>query len=222
MKFLKNSECFLPYRVVSRNEDTSLDTKSMRNILPNRTEYHVILDDRRDVWGNSPSWYYTRDYFYFHKRERTKNSVEDVENFLATDEESPVKEKLVELYEHMRKSYPPKPDIKIHLLERKDFFLLFTAHTFKKMHKYFFEHLNKVKEGKLETQTKNKDHPVSLASIMQRLKFFLSKKKLRFFMAGESYNVGAISTVRRAFKMGANIVKDLNNETPDYGILLFI
>ena len=86
MKFLKNSECFLPYRVVSRNEDNSLDTKSMRNILPNRTEYHVILDDRRDVWGNSPSWFYTRDYFYFHKRERTKNTVEDVENFLASDE----------------------------------------------------------------------------------------------------------------------------------------
>jgi TFIIF-interacting CTD phosphatase-like protein len=58
--FLKNTECFLPYRVVSRNEDSSLETKSMQNILPNRSEYHIILDDRRDVWANSPSWYYTR------------------------------------------------------------------------------------------------------------------------------------------------------------------
>ena len=40
----------------------------MQNILPNRTEYHIILDDRRDVWANSPSWYYTREYLYFVKR----------------------------------------------------------------------------------------------------------------------------------------------------------
>jgi hypothetical protein len=60
MNFLKNTECFSPHRVVSRNEDNNIDTKSMQNILPTRTEYHLILDDRRDVWSNSPSWFFTR------------------------------------------------------------------------------------------------------------------------------------------------------------------
>ena len=82
LKFLEESECFMPYRVVSRNEDGSLDTKSMRNILPNRTEYHVILDDRRDVWNNSPSWYFTREYIYFEKKPKLPGAIEDVENFI--------------------------------------------------------------------------------------------------------------------------------------------
>lgn len=77
-KFLKHTECFVPFRVVSRNEDTNLDTKSMQNILPNRTEYHLILDDRRDVWANSPSWFYTRDYFYFFKKPKNTMIAEDV------------------------------------------------------------------------------------------------------------------------------------------------
>ena len=37
LTFLKNTEAFRPYRVVSRNEDMSLETKSMQNILPSRT-----------------------------------------------------------------------------------------------------------------------------------------------------------------------------------------
>ena len=84
----------------------------------------------------------------------------------------------------MRSYYPPKNDLKVQFLEKPDYFRLYTAHTFKKMHSYFFEHWKKSKEGKLDYPAKNKDHPVSLSNIMQRLKLFFVKKKFRFFMAG--------------------------------------
>ena len=51
---------------------------------------------------------------------------------------------------------------------------------------------------------------------MQRIKLFLSKKKIRFFLApGDE----GISTVRRAMKMGAIVLKETSLETPHYGII---
>jgi hypothetical protein len=52
---------------------------------------------------------------------------------------------------------------------------------------------------------------------MQRLKLFLAKKKVRFFLAPEDQGVNMISTVRRALKMGATVLKDTSSDTPDYG-----
>ena len=74
----------------------------MQNILPNRSEYHVILDDRRDVWTNSPSWYFTRFYEYFQKPKKAEK-VEDVDQFLVTEEnEPPFKDNIIECYNKVR------------------------------------------------------------------------------------------------------------------------
>ena len=54
----------------------------MENILPNRKEYHLILDDRRDVWGNSKSWYFTKEYYYFVKKQK-KDRVAEVDHLLS-------------------------------------------------------------------------------------------------------------------------------------------
>ena len=85
------------------------------------------------------------------------------------------------------------------------------------MHNYFFELLKKSKEGKPDNTVKNKDHPVSLSNIMHRLKLFLAKKKIRFFMPGGNHSFQSISLARRAMKMGATILKESDPDTPDYG-----
>lgn len=87
----------------------------MQNILPNRTEYHLILDDRRDVWANSPSWFYTRDYFYFYKRPLNPNKPQepqDISDFIES-EENPVASKIADCYNRMRQDYPERKDINI-------------------------------------------------------------------------------------------------------------
>lgn len=49
---------------------------------------------------------------------------------------------------------------------------------------------------------------------MQRLKLFLAKKKVKLFLAPGDEGV---STVRRALKMGASVIKEGNLDTPDFG-----
>ena len=75
------------------------------------------------------------------------------------------------------------------------------------MHTYFFDHLKKSKEGKLDYYAKNKDHPVAVSNILQRLKLFFAKKKFRFFMAGQAHSPQAIGILRRAMKMGGTVLK---------------
>lgn len=113
----------------------------------------------------------------------------------------------------MRQDYPERTDYKIETTDRPDYFLLYASHTLRKIHGYFFEHLKKHHEDRQsksgsEYTSKEKDekksHGVSIANLMQRLKLFLSKKKLRFFLAPGDEGV---STIRRALKMGACVLK---------------
>ena len=56
---------------------------------------------------------------------------------------------------------------------------------------------------------------------MQRLKMFLAKKKIRFFMSPEDNSINLLNITRRAIKMGATELKDAS-ETPDLGKKCFI
>ena len=87
LHFLRDCKAFQTHRIISRNEDGNLERKSLEKILPSKKEYHLILDDRRDVWNNSPSWYFTREYFYFLRR-NSKSAIpnDDVSNYLDTNE----------------------------------------------------------------------------------------------------------------------------------------
>ena len=56
-------------------------------------------------------------------------------------------------------------------------------------------------------KVERKAHPVSIEEIMKKFKYFLMKKKLRFFLAPEGQGANMISTVRRSLKMGAIVLK---------------
>jgi RNA polymerase II subunit A-like phosphatase len=104
--FLQHKKAFAT-NIISRDEDGSLDSKSFERILPTKTDYHLILDDRRDVWNNSPSWFFTREYYYF--LSKTKRSqpdpADDIAHYLATTADIPlpeIKGQLLEDYQQIK------------------------------------------------------------------------------------------------------------------------
>jgi hypothetical protein len=106
------------------------------------------LDDRRDVWSNSPSWFYTREYYYFFKRQRGQGASRDVGGFIGEDKVNsvPAGGKIVDCYNHMRKDYSDKTEFQVDVSEKADYFLLFAANALKKIHGFFFDSIRKVKE----------------------------------------------------------------------------
>ena len=73
--FLQKIDSFKLNRIISRDEDPNLNTKNIFSILPHSTEYHLIMDDRRDVWSNSENWYFTVPYNYFIRKAREEPQI---------------------------------------------------------------------------------------------------------------------------------------------------
>lgn len=48
------SEAFTQNRIVSRDEDSNLEKKSLNNIISKSEGFIAIMDDRREVWGRPP------------------------------------------------------------------------------------------------------------------------------------------------------------------------
>lgn len=80
--FLKGTDVFKSHRIISRNQDPNLDSKSLTHILPSKQQYHLVLDDRRDVWNNCKEWFFTKQYYYFLKTAKPSNYKRDFDNIL--------------------------------------------------------------------------------------------------------------------------------------------